>query len=262
MTVASIIGSFDWDYTCEAPFYHLRPNYAPEAIDALCRHADSDHGRAIVAADVGAGTANLTLMLVERGVCCLAIEPNAAMRAIGIERTRDSAVRWVGATAESTSLAADSVDLFAMGSSFNCTDRVATLAEAHRVLKPGGRFACMWNHRDVDGDPTQKRVEAIIREEVPDYSPGVRRQDQTAVIRDSGLFDDDVHLAFDHVVACDLDRYLGAWQSVRSPYWDLRTENGAAVIQRILARLREALTPLAPFRIPYTTRMWFARRAN
>ena len=61
--------------------------------------------------------------------------------------------------------------------------------EAARILVPRGWFACIWNHRDLD-DPLQSEIERTIRLHLPDYNYGSRREDQTAVIERSGLFQD------------------------------------------------------------------------
>ena len=45
----------------------------------------------------------------------------------------------------------------------------------------------MWNHRDLN-DPIQAEIESLIKEVVPEYGYGVRREDQTAIIKASGLF--------------------------------------------------------------------------
>ena len=49
------------------------------------------------------------------------------------------------------------------------------LQETKRILKEGGFFGCMWNHRNTD-DQIRKIV-AIIKMNIPDYSYGLRRED-------------------------------------------------------------------------------------
>ena len=57
------------------------------------------------------------------------------------------------------------------------------------LLKSGGYFACLWNHRNLE-DPIQKQIEDIIRSFIPSYGYGARRENQTEVIAASGLFED------------------------------------------------------------------------
>lgn len=249
----------EWDYSPHAAWYRFRPNYARAAIVQLTERTAARR-RGHVTADVGAGTGNLTAMLLaERVRPIVAIEPNAAMRAHRTAAARTPDVRWLVGTAEATGLADASVDWFAMGSSFNTTDRGRCLAEAARVLKPGGWFTCLWNHRDLETDPIQRRVEHVIRRRVPSYAHGTRREDQAAVILASGHFDAALLLAIEHPVERSLDDYLAAWRSVRNRYWDLRTPAGRALFAAICDDIRADLGADAVLRMVYTTRAWSAR---
>jgi ubiquinone/menaquinone biosynthesis C-methylase UbiE len=257
------LNSPDWDYTRHAATYWLRPNYADAAIDELCRRVGAAPAPAgHVAADVGAGTGNLTVMLVARRLDCVAVEPNAAMRAIGVERTRDLPVRWVVGTGEETTLPDASADLFAMGSSFNCTEPAKTLHEARRVLRPGGFFACMWNNRDLENDPIQREMEDVIRSLVPAYEHGSRREDQTQVIEASGCFDAVSFFERSQLVERSVDQYVEAWRSVRNSHWDLNVPEGRELFGRIEARMRDRLARFERLQITYTTRVWVARRRD
>ena len=138
--------------------------------------------------DVGAGAAHLTLLLAAKGLTVHAVEPNDAMRANGIKRTSQYPnVTWHEGVGEHTGQPANTFDLVTFGSSFNVTNRQEALEETQRILKPGGWFACMWNHRDLT-DPVQEKIEHIIKSYVKDYDYGTRREDQTEVINESGRF--------------------------------------------------------------------------
>ena len=76
----------EWDYTDLAAAYLKRPDYAQSAIDRMLETAGVKKGD--VVCDVGAGAAHLTLKLAEYGLHVCAVEPNDAMRANGIERTK------------------------------------------------------------------------------------------------------------------------------------------------------------------------------
>src|SRR5262245_49009958 len=77
-----------------------RPTYPAAAIDAILDGLGAP--ARLVAADVGAGTGIASRLLAERGVRVLAVEPNAAMRAVAAAHPRVEA--HVG-TAEATGLA-------------------------------------------------------------------------------------------------------------------------------------------------------------
>ena len=250
----------NWDYTQQAATYHLRPNYAEAAIDILCKKVQAQSNSDYLIADVGAGTANLTLMFLERNFNCVAIEPNSAMRKMGLQRTQGMAVKWIEATGEQTCLPDKSIDLFAMGSSFNCTDPQKTLVEAHRVLKAGGYFTCMWNNRDLENDPVQKQVENIICSVIPNYEGGTRRQDQTSTILASNLFKDVEYFEINQRVERTVQQYIETWKSVRNQYWDLNTLEGRQLFTKILDLVYQEIKDLPKLELTYMTRVWIAKR--
>lgn len=135
-----------WDYTKHAKFYEYRPNYAPASIDMLTFLVKQSSNTATPkVADIGAGTGNLSIMLLERGCNVVAVEPNDAMRAIGIDRTKEwvqkEQIEWVRASGVDSTLASGEFDWVTFGSSFNVMDRHSALIEAHRLLRGGGGYS-------------------------------------------------------------------------------------------------------------------------
>ncbi len=247
----------EWDYTALADAYLKRPDYSPAALTALFRIACLKPGDKVC--DIGAGVAHLTLPLAAFGCEVDAVEPNDAMRANGIKRTADLAtVHWSKGTGEATGRPRGVYDFVTFGSSFNVCDRQAALSESHRLLKPGGYFACLWNHRDLD-DPVQKAIETIIRESIPGYGYGTRREDQSAVITASGLFEDLVRVEGATVQTQSVDDAIEAWRS----HATLQRQAGEAfgpIVDKLAAHLRSLGTDT--LHIPYTTRAWIARRKD
>ncbi|MDD0966748.1 MULTISPECIES: class I SAM-dependent methyltransferase [Pseudomonas] len=244
----------EWDYTTLADAYLKRPDYADAAIDAMLSIAGAEQGDKFC--DVGAGVAHLTLMLAARGLDVTAVEPNDAMRANGIKRTAELAnVKWHEGTGEATGQATQAFDMVTFGSSFNVCDRQQALKETARILKPRGWFACMWNHRNLE-DPIQARIEAIIKERVPGYGYGTRREDQTAVIDASELFGPVVHLDARVIHEQSIEECLEAWRS----HATLERQAGAnfhEVISAIDDYLKGLKTP--SIQIPYSTNIWVAQ---
>jgi len=244
----------NWDYTDLAEAYLKRPQYADEAIDGLLALTALTAGAAVC--DVGAGVAHLTLKLAARGLRVTAVEPNDAMRALGVKRTAELAdVTWFEGTGEETGRPDGAFDLVTFGSSFNVTDRPRALRETRRLLRPRGWFAAMWNHRDLE-DPLQKTIEEIIRAAIPEYGYGSRREDQTAVINQSGLFDT-VHKLEGRVVHTQtVPAVVEAWRS----HGTLHRQAGekfagiVADIEKLLADNGQS-----EIQVPYTTRLWAAR---
>lgn len=244
----------DWDYSDLADAYLKRPDYADTAIDAMLRLADVGAGARVC--DVGAGVAHLTIKLAERGLKVDSVEPNDAMRANGIKRTSAMAdVQWFEGTGEATGMDDGAYDLVTFGSSFNVCDRPKALAETKRILVPGGWFACMWNHRELD-DPIQSRIEGIIRDGVPGYGYGTRREDQTNVIEASGLFRSVVTVSGKVVHEQSKVDCVEAWRS----HATLERQAGEKfhdVVNSIEAYL-DGL-PGSSIMVPYRTNIWVAQ---
>ena len=241
-----------WDYTDLAKSYVKRPPYSSAAVDRMCACAGVENGVSR-ACDIGAGTGILTRMLLDRCLTVTAVEPNDAMRAIGKEMTKFLGAAWHEGVAEATGMPDDEFDLVTFGSSFNTTDRQAALRETARILKPHGWFACMWNHRDLD-DPVQKEVEDCIKSHIPEYGYGTRREDQTDVIRSSGLFEQPVFIEERHTVEIPKDDYMEAWRS----HATLQRQAGEA-FGTVIAAIADLLDDTEILSVPYTTRLWMAR---
>lgn len=244
----------EWDYTTLADAYLKRPDYADAAVDAMLSIAGAGKGDQFC--DVGAGVAHLTLMLAVRGLDVVAVEPNDAMRANGVKRTEILAnVRWHEGMGEATGQATQAFDMVTFGSSFNVCDRQQALKETARILKPRGWFACMWNHRQLE-DPIQARIEVVIKECVPDYGYGTRRDDQTASVNASGLFGPVVHLDSRVTHEQTIEECIEAWRS----HATLERQAGSAfrnVVAAIESYLKSLGTP--SIQIPYSTNIWMAQ---
>ena len=244
----------DWDYTELAEAYLKRPDYSDAAIDAMLTIGEVKRRSNVC--DVGAGVGHLTLMLASRGLDVIAIEPNDAMRARGMARTTNLPnVVWREGTGENTAQPSKIFDMVTFGSSFNVCDRSRALEETARILKPRGWFACMWNHRWLD-DPIQADIESIIKERVAGYNYGARREDQSEVIRTSGVFDKPIHLDARIVHEQAIADCVEAWRS----HATLAREAGdkfSAVVEAISDYLFSLGTEA--IRIPYDTNIWIAQ---
>lgn len=245
------------DYSSYAGAYKERAEYVPAVIRALLRAAGAGAGDAVC--DIGAGSGHLTEPLAAAGLRVDAVEPTAAMRALGERRTAAFAdVAWHEGTGEASGRRSGAYRLVTFGSSFDRTDRPAALVECARILAPGGFFACMWNHRDLT-DPLQARVEEIIHERVPGYGYGVRRTDQSPVIEASGLFESPLQLSARRVYRLRSQEWVKVWAS----HYTLGEQAGerfGEVIDAIGALVaREAGEWID---VPYVTRAWLAQRRD
>ena len=244
----------NWDYTEHASHYDKRADYSYDAIKELVAATGCVPQKPV--AEVGAGTGKLTKELLKHGLTVKSVEPNDAMREIGIKNTLGKSVTWSVGTGEATGLPANSFHAVFFGSSFNVVDQEATLSEVKRILLPQGWFACMWNHRNLD-DPIQQKIESIIKSFIPAYAYGSRREDPTNVINSSGYFltAKSIGRTFDWDMP--KSHIIVAWKS----HATLRRQAGSdATFDRIIAEISKYLAGLPEnIHVPYTTRIYFAQ---
>ena len=98
--------------------------------------------------DLAGGTGDISFgWLAKGGGPAILSDINPAMLAVGRERAQKqmvSDVEFLVADAEMLPLPDASVDRVSMAFGLrNCTDKLAVLREAHRVLRPGGQFHCL-----------------------------------------------------------------------------------------------------------------------
>lgn len=248
----------EWDYTDLAEAYLKRPDYAQEAIDKMLATAGVKKGD--MACDVGAGAAHLTLKLAEFGLNVCAVEPNDAMRSNGIKRTEKyKDVQWFEGVGEHTGMEDSKFDIVTFGSSFNVCNRQEALLESKRILKPEGWFACMWNHRDLN-DPLQVEIENILKKEIEGYSYGTRREDQTDVINESGLFNEVIYIEGTVLHEVLAEDFIEGWKSHGTVHRQSKDK-----FDDINKQIRNVVESKGEeyIKIPYTTRIWMAKvKAN
>ena len=208
------------------------------------------------ACDVGAGAAHLTLELARAGLNVYAVEPNDAMRANGIKRTTDYPnVFWFEGVGENTGMESSKFQLVTFGSSFSVCDRQQALTETDRILKSDGWFACMWNHRDLD-DPLQKEIEEVIKRNIPGYQYGTRREDQTEVINQSGLYRQVEFISGQVIHRLASEDFIEGWKSHATVY-----RQAPSLFEKIVGEIRRVVESLHQdiVAVPYTTRIWMAQ---
>jgi len=138
-------------------YERARPGYPAEAIESLIETLRMRDAEAVL--DLGAGTGKLTRELVARGIPCIAVEPVAGMRRSFEEVLPSTPVH--DGTAEAIPLADGTVDAIVVAQAFHWFRHDEALAEMHRVLRRGGRFALVWNVRDERHDWVHRITEII-----------------------------------------------------------------------------------------------------
>jgi SAM-dependent methyltransferase len=155
-----------------------RPGYP----DAAVRHVLDRLPANSEVLDLAAGTGKLTRQLLAGGLSVVAVEPVAEMRA-----ALPSSTRALEGTAEAIPLGDRTVDGVVVGQAFHWFDGDAALAEIHRVLRPRGVLALLWNRR-VEEDPLNREIDALI-EPLRGDAPRHRARAWHAAFERTTLFD-------------------------------------------------------------------------
>lgn len=152
-----------------ADYIRYRPSYPAEVLAILEREAGLQPGA--VVADIGSGTGISAEMFLKHGCTVFGVEPNEPMRSAA-ERLLAGypKFRSIAATAEATTLPDASIDLITAAQAFHWFDRAKTRPEFARILKPGGRFAILFNTRLVDVSPFLQGYEALSIQFATDYT--------------------------------------------------------------------------------------------
>ena len=151
-------------------YERARPSFPSEAVELLRERLDLRPGRTVL--DLAAGTGKLTRLLVGTGARVIAVEPLAGMRAVLEEAVPGAEV--LDGTAEAIPVEDASVDAATVAQAFHWFDLDAAYRELHRVLRPGGGLAVVWNTRDVP-NPLHSAIDAVlkpIRDEAAGYELG------------------------------------------------------------------------------------------
>lgn len=211
-----------------ADYVKSRPSYPAAAIDQILNELKSP----IVAADIGAGTGISARLLAERGVKVIAIEPNAAMRQAAAPHPL---VEFCEATAEATKLPDAKVDLVTCFQAFHWFEPEPTLIEFHRILKPDGRLALVWNERDRQDNFTASYNRLI--EIASNSHPAERQRVAIEPLIASSLFDNIQRYTFSYEQELDLSGLIGrAMSSSYIPRQGAQQQQLVAELQQLHER--------------------------
>jgi SAM-dependent methyltransferase len=229
-----------------------RPGYPPEVVTWLWQELQLGPGRTVL--DVAAGTGKLTRELVGSGADVIAVEPVPAMRAV-LEQVVPSA-RALDATAEALPIDDGAADAITVASAFHWFDGPAAVGEFHRVLRPGGRVALLWNRRRSD-QPVQRAVDEIIgphRRRTPSHHRGEWREPFAS----RGLFAPAAERQVPLEQVLDAEAFVDRFGSISYVAALPDSER-----ERVLERLRSvAAGAEQPIRLGYTAEVYVYRRVE
>jgi SAM-dependent methyltransferase len=140
-----------------------RPGYPPPLVDWVLEEAGVGRGDPVL--DLGCGTGILTRPLAERGLRVIGVDPNEDMLALA--REAGGEIDYRQGDAEATGLPDESVALVTVAQAFHWFDLDAALGELHRVLRPEGHVAALWNIRGRG--PFMAAYDALLRRFSSEY---------------------------------------------------------------------------------------------
>lgn len=223
-----------------------RPDYPAAAVAAIVDRLGLRPGRTVL--DLAAGTGKLTRLLVPSGANVLAVEPVREMREELERRVRGVAV--LGGSAERIPLTDGYLDAVSVGQAFHWFRADEALREIHRVLRPRGGLALIWNARDE-----RNELQAALSEIIDPLEAGTPRRsgrDWKTVLADSGLFERTERLLFEHVQETGEQGVVERVTSI-SFIAAAPAEVRADVEQRVRALVADMAPPI---RLPYMTELY------
>jgi SAM-dependent methyltransferase len=224
-----------------------RPDYPAAAIARIVERLELRPGRTVL--DLAAGTGKLTRLLVPSGANVVAVEPLREMR-VELER-RVPAVAVLAGTAERIPLADAWVNGVTVAAAFHWFKADQALREIHRVLKPGGGLALVWNARD-ERDPLQAALSDVIDPLVGE-TPRRTQRDWKTMLASSGLFERCERKLFEHEQLLDEQGVVDRIASISFVAMSSPTVR-ADVEARVRALVRGVEQPV---RLPYMTEVYF-----
>lgn len=233
-----------------AAYERGRPDYPGTAVAALIERLGLGPGATVV--DLAAGTGKLTRSLVPAGARVVAIEPAPGML-IQLRRAVRSALVVAG-EAERIPLAGGSADALTVAQALHWFRPAEAIAEFHRVLRPGGRLAVIYNDRDKRVPWVARMSEILNRFEQlaprPRSGPGWRQ-----AFASDDRFGPFEQLELDHRQTLDAGGFA---DRIESMSFVILLDDPAR--QALLAELQALVADQNPIVMPMRTRVLIAER--
>ena len=237
-----------------------RPEYPAEIQPWLAGAAGIGPGKQDI--DLGGGTGKFTKLLVASGATVTAVEPVDAMRAQLLQRL--PSVTALKGSAEAIPLRDASVDAVVCAQAFHWFATEAALAEIHRILKPGGKLALIWNVRDdsVDWVAAITSIITPYEGDAPRFYKGDWRKPFTTPAGQKFTALEQVNFAYQHVGSAQeviVDRFMSVSFIAALP-----TNEKEAVFSQLgdLIASHPALRNQKSIALPYRTEAYVCTRID
>jgi len=209
-----------------------RPEYPPEALNCLNSWLGLGPGKVVV--EPGAGTGKFTRLLVPSQARIIAVEPVAQMRRKF--STLLPEVQVLDGTAEAVPLPDGSADAVIAAQAFHWFQGEDSLAEFHRLLRPGGSLGLIWNRRDESVDWVARLATIVDRFE--EGSPRYKSGEWKRAFTSTALFTPLRHAEFSYLQSGTPETVLDRVASM-SIIAALNEEERKGVLEEVRALLRE-----------------------
>lgn len=227
-----------------------RPSYPAGVFDALGPLAG------LVVLDVGAGTGIATRELIARQAKVVAVDLGRQM--LRRARARTAALPSVVADGAVLPLGSRSADLICFAQSWHWLDEASRVDEAHRVLRPGGRWAGWWSHARADGETWFDRYWAAIERSCPVTHRGQRDIDWGDTIETPGRFEVGERVTIPWIRHTSVEHWITD-QASHSYIVGLSTAERTRLL-RELRTILEAQFPDGRVSVHYESWLWIASR--
>jgi len=198
----------------------FRPQAPLQAVELITLYLGRRPERVV---DLGCGTGLSSFSWRGHAGQIVGIEPNGDMLAKALEKAEEPGneadVSFLAGYSNQLPFASQSVDVVTCSQSFHWMEPFGTLAEAARVLTPGGIFAaydCDWPvcigwELEMAYSRLIAKADLIIEETLQDDSKAVKRSKDQHLknMQDSGVFRYTREVVFHNKEICDAPRYLG-----------------------------------------------------
>ena len=147
--------------------YEARPDYPRRVFDVLVERCGLGPGTRVL--EIGAGSGQATLPILDRGAQVTAVEPGDALARRLVERTSGRSIDVIVSVFEDVEFAEASFDLVASATAFHWVDLAVGLERCARFLRDGGWLALWWTFwGDPDrSDPFHEALQPVLRQKAP-----------------------------------------------------------------------------------------------
>lgn len=148
--------------------------------DRFVRRIKPQPGEAVL--DMAGGTGDIAFRLAKRGAEVTVADINQEMLDVGIERAMERGIEglaWSCQNAEELSYPSGTFDIYTIAFGIrNVTHKEKALAEAHRVLRHGGRFFCL-EFSNLDWPGVKQVYDAYSHKLVPQIGKAIANDEES-----------------------------------------------------------------------------------